>query len=178
MKMDEILKLTAQMTAIIEYSTVLLFPRLFLLTFPFVGEILKWNHWAVRSCGTVYCAAQGAVLAFEPWTVDEIFDHEIYWTVYFPVALFIALCSVVLSSVSVDEILKVLLFILKLGFSVEQFVLQYFPISLFSLEHKALLARNSSTYLLINLKLTRKYRLFLETLYQHFPFSFKTRISK
>ena len=58
------LSVTIQMMATEQYFPVVLFIMLHkvVLTFEYVGEILKCNHsnesyWAVLSCGTVYYAA-------------------------------------------------------------------------------------------------------------------------
>ena len=54
------------MKATEQYFPVVLFIMLYkvVLTFGFLGEILKCDHlneryWALRSCGTVYYAVQG-----------------------------------------------------------------------------------------------------------------------
>ena len=83
------------MKATEQYFPVVLFIMLYkvVLTFESVDEILWCDHsnesyWAVRSCGTVYCAVR-VVLTFE--SVNEILkcDHsnESHWAVYFKCAL-------------------------------------------------------------------------------------------
>ena len=71
---------TIQMKDTGQYFPVVLFIMLYkvVLTFESVDEILKCDHsnesyWAVRSCGTVYYAAQGG---FKFWVRER--NHTVW----------------------------------------------------------------------------------------------------